>query len=234
MNVSAVIVTRGNVDLRPVLDSLPREWEQVVWNNSGYDSGASVSVRRSPAKHERTPGNLSVHEVGPDMSVYGRYAAIEFATWDVIYVQDDDCIVSDPQQVVDMWEEMSCLDLIEAGDGNIVVCNQPEPWRSNPFYADHALVGFGAAFHRDAPERAWRRWMDWRGYIAEWPPPDCAWLEPWFLRTCDIVFTALTPRVLVDIPHTSFDYASDPDRMWRQLSHQSERQRMLDLVLQVR
>ena len=225
MNVSAIIVTRGNVDLEPIITSLPIEWEILTWDN-----GAGRLRGFSPQRA------ATLERPATDLSVYGRYAAIEFAANEVIYVQDDDCIVSDPQAIVAEWVRATQTDEIEDSTwwpDSLVVCNQPEPWRSNPFYKDHALVGFGAAFHRDAPERAWRRWMDWRGYIAEWPPPVDAWLEPWFLRTCDIVFTALTPRVLVDIPHTSFDYASDPDRMWRQPSHQSERQRMLDLVLQV-
>ena len=211
MNVSAVIVTRGNVDLAPILDSLPPDWETVTWDN-----GRGTVTRSGDGVIARGIG---------DLSVYGRYAAIEHATGDVIYVQDDDCIVSDPKAIVD---EYVALAPIATAHPVSVVCNQPEPWRSNPFYADHALVGFGAAFHRDAPKRAFDRWYSAekeQGANGEWGL---------ISRTCDIIFTALTPRVLVDIPHTSFDYASDPDRMWRQPTHQSERQRMLDLVLQVR
>ena len=242
VNVSAIIVTRGNVDLDPILDSLPNDWECVIWNNgAGYCRVIGTS-----------PGPLgSQHDVG-DLAVYGRYAAIEYASHDVIYVQDDDCIVSDPQAIVDTltflgtcpthgpmeraeekghagWVCEHCEPMRFSPDA--VVCNQPEPWRSNPFYADHALVGFGASFHRDAPDMAFSLMVGGEDI----DPP--FFTEGWgdvFQRTCDIVFTGLTPRVLVDIPHTSFDYASDPDRMWRQPTHQPERQRMLDLVLQVK
>ncbi len=62
--ISAVIVTRGNVDLSPILDSLPFA-DVVVWNN---------------------------RERG-DLSVYGRYAGISEAKGDRIYVQDDDAII---------------------------------------------------------------------------------------------------------------------------------------------
>lgn len=61
--VAAVIVTRGDVDLGPVLKSLPFD-KVVVWNN---------------AKE-------------PDFKVYGRYMAISMLSRPYIYVQDDDCI----------------------------------------------------------------------------------------------------------------------------------------------
>jgi hypothetical protein len=245
MKVSAIIVSRGNVDLRPVLGSLPEEWEQVVWNNSGAsDGGATVAVR-SPGRSRR--GSFDrCDDVGADLSVYGRYAAIEHASGDVIFCQDDDCIVSDPRAIVD---EYVALAPIATAHPVSVVCNMPEPWRSNPFYTEHALVGFGAAFHRDAPARAFARYWESTAKRREaimaghMPSPTmlaamreaenpARWPEH-FLRTCDVVFTALTPRVLVDIPHESFDYAWDADRMWRQPDHQGERERMLDLVLQV-
>lgn len=53
-------------------------------------------------------------------------------------------------------------------------------------------------------------------------------------RTCDIVFTALTPRVLVDVPYVNLPWASDSNRMWKQAQHIEERQRMLELTLKVR
>ena len=62
--ISAVIVTRGNVDLSPILDSLPFA-DVVVWNNRERD----------------------------DLSVYGRYAGISEAKGDRIYVQDDDAVI---------------------------------------------------------------------------------------------------------------------------------------------
>lgn len=62
--VSAVIVTRGNVDLDPILASIPYE-EVVIWDNS---------------KRER------------DLKAFGRYAAIPETTNPVIYWQDDDVL----------------------------------------------------------------------------------------------------------------------------------------------
>lgn len=63
MNVSCVLVTRGDVNLEPVLDSIPID-DIVVWNNADDD----------------------------DKRVFGRYAAIDQCKHKYIYTQDDDCI----------------------------------------------------------------------------------------------------------------------------------------------
>jgi hypothetical protein len=204
MKISAVIVTRGDIDLAPILSSLHAALcisDIVVWNNSVYQ----------------------------DLSVYGRYAGIEQANEDLIFVQDDDLVLppSSIEQIA--WE-------CDSGGSEYgrLVCNMPQQFRHD-FYQEHALVGLGACFHRDLPDRAFRRWMDWRSYIAEWPPPFALLGGDWFGRTCDIVFTALTPRVLVDVPYENLPWASAPNRMWMQKkTHQKERARMLELVLKVR
>ena len=202
MNVAAIIVTRGDQDLSPVLDSLPEEWEQVVWDNS---------------------------EEGNDLSVYGRYAAIERTDAEVIYVQDDDCIVSDPWAIVGEWELVRRFN-VERYPGlpydQHVVCNMPQEFRHD-FYEEHALVGFGAAFHRDAPRRALVR------FSQHFPDPHALGTSDFFHRTCDIVFTGLTPRVLVDVPKTDLPWAHHETRMWKQPGHQAERVRVLDLVRQL-
>ncbi len=63
--ISACLVTRGDVDMGPVLDSLPFD-DVVVWDNS------------------KRPD---------DFKCYGRFAAIAEAKHDLIYTQDDDVIV---------------------------------------------------------------------------------------------------------------------------------------------
>ena len=55
-----------------------------------------------------------------------------------------------------------------------------------------------------------------------------------FERTCDIVVTALTPRILVDIPKENLPYAEDENRMYRQPEHQADRAWMLDQVMKVK
>lgn len=203
MNVSACLVTRGDVDMQPILDSLPKEWEKIVWDNSG-------------SLVHRCRGVSKWHSAVPGCSVYGRYAAIEYASHDLIYIADDDCIVSDPQAIVDAWHD--CPDPIST-----VVCNMPAEFRHDG-YVEHSLVGFGAAFHRDAPARAFGKFFGTdTGYLLTRD-------QRHFNRCCDIVFTALTPRVIVDIAKENLSYASDDNRMWKQQGHIEERARMLNLV----
>ncbi len=76
-DVTACLVTRGNVNMDPILDSLIFD-NVIVWNNA-----------------ER-----------PDARTYGRYLAAEEADTDVVYFQDDDTLVNPTKQqaLLDMWE----------------------------------------------------------------------------------------------------------------------------------
>lgn len=60
-DVTACLITRGDTDLQPILDTLPYA-EIIIWD------------------HTR-----------PDFKVYGRYQAILEASNQVVYLQDDDC-----------------------------------------------------------------------------------------------------------------------------------------------
>lgn len=202
MNVGAIIVTKGDQDLTPIAASIPDDWDLVIWDNSQEPN---------------------------DLAVYGRYAAVARTDAELIYVQDDDCVVSDPQAIVRAWHEVDQAALeIRYGETG-VVCNMPSEFRHN-FYSDHALVGFGAAFHRDAPARAWSRWDNSGMPIG---PEGLRQETEFFYRTCDIVFTALTPRVLVDVPVENLPWAYQWDRMYRQPELLAERVRMLDLVREI-
>lgn len=75
-NVSCVLVTRGDIDLTPVLDSLPFD-DVIVWNNA---------------------------ERCADLKVYGRYAALGEAKHDLIYTQDDDAICP-AADLVEAWTD---------------------------------------------------------------------------------------------------------------------------------
>lgn len=205
LNVSAVIVTRGNVPMAPVIESIPHEWQVLVWDNG------EKACREWTRDHSMWVPSFRWDAA--DLSVYGRYAAIEYASHDLIYVQDDDVIVSDPQAIVNAWS-VTALAPAPFGRTDLVVCNMPQEFRHDG-YVDHALVGFGAAFHRDVPERAFAR-------LATQEERE------WFHRTCDIPFTYFSPRVIVDVPRTNLDCAYADDRMYRQPEHVGERQRMLD------
>lgn len=228
LNVSAIIVTRGDVSLKPILDEIPEEWECIVWDN-----GARTLHRWT------VPGEFNDDEYVSDLSVYGRYAAIEYATGDLIYVQDDDVIVSDPRLLVRYWHESKHVaendfralwhehpdNLREIGAGRHVVCNMPPEFR-HEFYEDHALVGFGAVFARGAPSTAFGRLTATHGDAGF--PSD--WAYGPFLRTCDIAFTGLTARILANVPYERMPYDSDDSRMWKQPDHQADRIHMRELM----
>jgi Glycosyl transferase family 2 len=74
--VSAIIVTRGNVDLLPIIETLPYP-EYVIWDNS---------------KREH------------DLKVMGRYAAIPETSSPVIYWQDDDVIFTEHERLLAEYE----------------------------------------------------------------------------------------------------------------------------------
>lgn len=244
MNVSAIIVTRGDVSLKESMETIPEEWERLVWcNGSGLFrwkediTGVDGKPTWQPFVEERQ-----------DLAVYGRYEAVQYASNDLIYVQDDDVIVSDPQAIVNEWDKVALRQEQDPAGvpsdeewGRHIVCNMPQEFRHD-FYTDHALVGFGAAFHRDAPERAFNRWLTWSGHrvhgtIPGFGPPEQGhrdFLIPLFMSTCDIIFTGLSDRVLVDVPKENLSWAYGDDRMWRQPEHQGERAQMRELMLAAR
>jgi hypothetical protein len=212
--IAAIIVTRGDHDLSEILDSYPTDWERIVWDN-----GTRELLRYLPGAFTATfSGN---DHTGPlrDVSVYGRYAAIAHALdSDVVFVQDDDLVL--PIESIE-----AIADAYEPGH---VVCNMPERFRDTGFYDDHALVGFGALFPRELPEIAFQRFTDYGVTVP------LGTEQAFFYRTCDVVFTALTPRVLVDVPYRNLPWAEAADRMYRQEGHVGERQRMLELARAVR
>jgi hypothetical protein len=216
VNISAIIVTRADVDFSEILTSLLSVADEVlIWDNSGE---VKVLIEH--------PQIRWLNYGGPDLAVYGRYAAIAEAKHDLILVQDDDCVMSDPAHLILAWNATRRARDLASGEETTpdwLVANMPQPFRHD-FYSDHCLVGFGAAFHRDLPLRAFKRFWDGGGTAT----------DGWFHRTCDVVFTALTPRVLVDVPYENLPWADGPDRLYRQREHVAERTRMLELVRKVR
>lgn len=77
--VTAVLVTMGDVDLGEITHTMPAAYEIVVWNNA-----------TRPA----------------DFKVFGRYIAIREATRPVIFFQDDDCVLTPEQHqaMLDAYE----------------------------------------------------------------------------------------------------------------------------------
>lgn len=229
--ITAVIVTRGDQPLDEILASIPKDWDTAVWDNGARQ------LRRDGA-HGSYQAEWSGNEhYGPlrDISVYGRYEAIDHVDGNVIVVQDDDCVLTP-----EAFDE-----LVAAYKPGHVVCNMPERFR--PHYPDSALVGFGAIFDRHLPANAFNRFAagnPTRQTVAEWDAHQSAPLPSWahdavglgenFYRECDTVFTALTPRILIDAPYSDLPWANADNRLWKQREHFGERRRMLNLVRQVR
>ena len=159
IDVSACLVTRGDVPLEPILETFPPAWRVVVYDNS---------------KQQR------------DLKVFGRYRAVMASHSPVVYVQDDDVLVSEPAAIVD-----ALLELPYEERERTLVANMPAEFR--PHYDGHCLVGFGAAFLRDLPLQV----------FSSWPVELDAKLGGLdvFHRTCDVIFSALAPsRLLLDVP----------------------------------
>jgi hypothetical protein len=74
LNVTACLITRGDTDLAPIIDTLPYG-EILIWDN------------------ER-----------PDLKVYGRYELILEASNDIVYLQDDDCIFRHHDELLDAYK----------------------------------------------------------------------------------------------------------------------------------
>lgn len=196
VKISVVIVTRGDVDLEPIIE---REWpepfhEIVVWNN---------------AEEER------------DMKVYGRYAAIRRANFSRIYVQDDDCVLP--------FDSLKTI--AEAYEPGRLVANMPRSrWEG---YPDSSLVGWGAIFDKDLPAIALGRFADGIGLERAFQMSDEQREDVYI--TCDVMFSALTPRTIIDVPFDHLPWAEGPDRMFTgRPTHNHERQRMLELCRTIR
>ncbi len=229
--VSAIIVTRGDHDLSEILRSLPPDWERLIWNN-----GLGQITRywtEPPGSFERLATGL------PDLAVYGRYAAIEYAKGDLIFVQDDDCVIERAAEIVHAWEVQASLEtrtmegyLHEWKSGNGSVTNMPAArWTEFP---DWSLVGWGACFHRDLPAKAFERWG--KGLPSEVRYPLEIGEPPLFMKECDAVFTTLTPHVKIDVGFRHLPWAEGPGRMFTEdpERHREERNRMVELARRVR
>lgn len=245
--ITAIIVTRGDVDLGQILESFG-DWfsEVVIWDN-----GRGRVTHRELGAAE--PG-FGIHDDQQDLAVYGRYAAIEYAISPLIYVQDDDCVIP-----IDRFLGIADSYQTELDAGEMILSNMPvSRW---PDYPDSCLVGWGALFHRDLPAKAFDRleevasekyrlgtWTHGGRTFGPDLPRDTPLVERerlsdqmhrttldlgWFHRECDVAFTVLTPHVKADVGFTHLPWAEDPARAMH-LSPRPDRPHMLDLARKVR
>jgi hypothetical protein len=185
--ISACLVTRGNLDMTLILQSIL---------TAGIDD---VRIWNNALEH--------------DEAVYGRYRAVEQARHQIIYSQDDDCVV--PPGTI--------LALIAAHEPGTITANMPLAF--HPHYPDSCLLGFGSVFDRDAPERAFRRFEAYHRKRYQ--------LKDRRIRP-DVIFTALTPHRKVVMPFENLSAATAPDRMYMQRGHARERDRVLRMARRAR
>ncbi len=154
MKFSAVIVTRGDVDLGPVLTPIVPRADEIV-------------IRR---------GNGGVFE---------RWEAILAARYDLVYTQDDDCVVDLEAFKVRLSE---------------MTCNMPG-WKRPEYQDGTALVGWGAFIPKAVARVALARYdsMFYRDEL--------------FMRECDRVFTGISKLELIDVPFENMPWANGPGRM---------------------
>jgi hypothetical protein len=163
-DVTAVLVTRGDCDLEPILASLIFD-KVTIWNN----------------------------QVARDEGAYGRYVAIQdHVHTDVVYLQDDDCVLSEENQ----------LRLVNAYEPGVLTVMMP-PERID--YIDTVLIGWGAILDRDLPEVAFERWRQ-AGHDLDTPE--------FKIVGADFVFPMLTPWKRLDGYHTDLPHAHAPNRTW--------------------
>lgn len=178
-DVTAVIVTRGDVDLDPVLDSLIFP-HVVVWDN------------------------LARMGEGVGAGAFGRYVALAEAQ-PVAYAQDDDCLVDpvDQQRLVDAYEpgiltvlmppgRVDYTDTVLIGWGSIFDRTLPldafDRWKVAGYAVDStefAVVGADFVFpmltpwkrldaehvdlpHAHGPNRTWGSWPDYAAVKARY------------------------------------------------------------------
>src|SRR5262249_9603338 len=144
--VTAVMVTRGNVDVRPTLEPVLAAGitDVVVWDNSLSPIG-TLGEAIVPGKY---PEGVRVVG-GHDYKCFGRYAAIPYARNPVILWVDDDVVFT-------AFDEL--LALYEPGR---LVTNMDASWIDAAGYRDVcALQGAGSLCDSWLPERVWARYFN--------------------------------------------------------------------------
>lgn len=147
-----------------------------------------------------------------DAKVFGRYMGMLYTQKSMIYVQDDDCLI--PRETIE--------DLIETKRyaPQQIVASMPE---DHGDYTDSVLVGWGAIFERHLP------WEAFVKFSSRFDPLDAD-----YFRTCDVVFTTLTPFTRIKGEHYNFDFAYGEDRMYNQSDHDVSRETVLNQARMVR
>lgn len=171
MKITAVVVTRGDRNISQVIDSLNHFDELIVWDNS---------------------------KAIKDLKVFGRYAGAFIARNDLIYIQDDDCLIN-TQELLDHYN-LSGRPLTD------VFSNFPENRRSEYAGTKITLLGWGSIFHKENLDVFTK-------YLRYYKFDDL------FLRECDRVFSYLNKVIHTDVGVNHLPYAYGDDRMGKEQCH---------------
>lgn len=130
---------------------------------------------------------------------YGRYLAAKAARNEIIYTQDDDCII---ENVASLYSTFVAL------NGEKMV-NGMKPERASAYRGKDSIVGWGAFFRRE-----WASVLN--KYIAKWGE------DYIFHRETDRIFTVLCPveRLQVDAVVKDFSSAMAPYALSLQREHE--------------
>lgn len=132
--------------------------------------------------------------------VYGRFEAIQQAKFDIVYTQDDDCVVDVPE-------------LMRQWDGHFV--SNMRPNRAAEYAGNVTLIGWGAMFRKTLASILVK-------YTQQWGR------DALFLRECDRIFTGLTTHktVFVEVENLPSAYegrlGNDPQH-WNYLAQAKQR-----------
>ena len=178
-DISAVLVTRGDVDMLPIIETLPYG-EIIIWDNS-----------KRPV----------------DYGVFGRYVAIAETTRPLVYFQDDDCLVSCHESLLEAWEP------------GYVVGNAFDDAERLHRYEGTTLLGWGSLFEADLP------WQTFTEYARHYPMEQL-WSHWEPVGTghrglgAEIVFPMLAPSKTITHGVTWLDedgpVLERENRMWKQ------------------
>lgn len=198
-HVTAVIVTRGDVDLTPVLDSLIFD-DVIVWDNSRepfaigeWRNGAVTVGTRLAAQALAPQRDLAVDEM-----TWGRALAAELATTNVVYSQDDDIIHTPENQQA----------IIAAYEPGVLVGCMWDEWSAGAKkqgiedgYDDLVFCGSGSVYDRDLPFNVTRE------YLTHFP------LDDFFRLWADTIIGVCAPTKQLDIRFDALPCAEDDNRM---------------------
>lgn len=126
-----------------------------------------------------------------------RYDAVDLATLDIIYTQDDDCIVN-----IDA--------LLAQWDGKFVSNMKPD--RVQPCWESNTLTGWGSLYRKSLVKPALDRYTRRYGY------------DSLYMREADRIFSGQNPHKLVCVGVEDLPNATSSDRLGQQPDHWKRRE----------